>query len=155
MPARFVFHSDAQLFNVKQEEKQETLDEYWKRLVDISRDSEFSRITREEIITYNFAATINDKKAQDKFIKGPFELRTVLETIELDNYNREYGVKKETRTKKPEESPSVALLTEDKLHLPGQLGSEDRSTTTRISRRSRIAIFAENQTFEPNYVLYE
>ena len=70
--------------------------------------------------------------------------------MELDNYNREYGVKKETRTKKPEESPSVALLTEDKLHLPGQLGSEDRSTTTRISRRSRIAIFAENQTGHRN-----
>ena len=36
MPARDVFHSRAQFFNVKQEDG-ETLDDYWKRLVDIER----------------------------------------------------------------------------------------------------------------------
>ena len=93
MPARNVFHSRAQFFNVKQEDG-ETLDDYWERLVDIERKCEFNRITPEEIITYKFAATIKDKKARDKFIKGPLELRTVLETIELDSYNRKYGDKK-------------------------------------------------------------
>ena len=64
IPARNVFHSIAQFFNVKQEEE-ETLDDYWKKLVDIKRKCEFSRITPEE-------------KARDKFIKGPLELRCEL-----------------------------------------------------------------------------
>ena len=73
MPARNVFHSRAHIFNVKQEDD-ETLDDYWKRLVDIERKDEFNRITPEEIITYNFTATTNDKKARDKFIKGLLKL---------------------------------------------------------------------------------
>ena len=93
IPARNVFHSRAQFFNIQQDEN-ETLDEYWKRLVDIERKCEFNSITPEEIITYKFAATINDKKARDKFIKGPLKLQMVLETIEQDNYNRNYGDKK-------------------------------------------------------------
>ena len=46
-----------------------------------------------------FAATINDKKARDKFIKGPVELRTVLETMKLDTYNRKYGDRKQKNKK--------------------------------------------------------
>ena len=70
------------------------LDEYWKRLVDIERKCDFDSITPEENINYKFAATINDKKAQDKFIKGPLKLQMVLETIEQDNYILKYGDKK-------------------------------------------------------------
>ena len=36
IPARNVFQSRAQFFNINQEDN-ETLDEYWKRLVDIER----------------------------------------------------------------------------------------------------------------------
>ena len=43
MPARNVIHSRAQFFNLKQEDG-ETLDDYWKRLVDIERKCEFNRI---------------------------------------------------------------------------------------------------------------
>ena len=60
MPARNVFYSRAQFFNVKQEDG-ETPYDYWKRLVDIERKCEFNRITPEKIITYKFAATINYK----------------------------------------------------------------------------------------------
>ena len=69
----------------------ETLDEYWKRLVDIERKCDFNNITAEEIITYKFAATIKDKRARDKSMKGPLKILLVLETIKLDNYNRKYG----------------------------------------------------------------
>ena len=75
----------------------ETLDEYWKRLVDNETKCEFSRITTEEIITYKFAATIKDKKARDKFIKGPLKPQTLLETIEQDNYYRKYDDKKSNK----------------------------------------------------------
>ena len=63
IPARNVFHSRAHIFNIKQEDS-ETLDEYWKRLVDIERKCKFNTITPEEIIIYKFAATTNDKKPE-------------------------------------------------------------------------------------------
>ena len=55
MPAQNVFDSRAQFFNVKQEDG-ETLDDYWKRLVDIERNCEFNQKMLEKIITYKFAA---------------------------------------------------------------------------------------------------
>ena len=70
------------------------------------RKCDFGNITAEEIITYKFAATITDKQARDKFIKGPLKIQLVLETIELDNYNRKYGDKK-PKTKKAKKIPQV------------------------------------------------
>ena len=93
LPIRNVFHSWAQFFNMRQEDN-ETMDEYWKRLVDTERKCDFGNITAEEIITYKIASTVRDKRARDKFIKGPLKIKLVLETIELDNYNRKYGDKK-------------------------------------------------------------
>ena len=82
--------------------------EYWKRLVDIERKCKFAKITPEEVIIYKFAATINDKKAREKVIKGPLKLPTVLETIEQDNCNRNYGDKKSTNKnyRRPTDSSS-------------------------------------------------
>ena len=53
LPVRNVFHSRAQLFNMKQKDH-ETLDEFWKRLVDTERKCDFGNITAEEIITYKY-----------------------------------------------------------------------------------------------------
>ena len=86
-------YSRAQFFGIKPEEN-ETLDEYWKRLVVLERKFEFNRILPEEIITYKFAATMNNKKARDKLIKGPLKLQLALETTELHFYNRKNGDKK-------------------------------------------------------------
>ena len=119
IPARNVFHSRAQFFTIKQEDS-ETLDEYWKRHVDIERKCEINSITPEEIITYKFAkfaATINDRKARDKFIKGPLKLQMVLETIERDNYNRKYGDKKTNKKQKTSFRKLVKRRT-SRLHTP-------------------------------------
>ena len=115
LTARNVFHSRAQFFNMKQEEN-ETLDEYWKRLVDIERKCDFNNVTPEEIITYKFAATIKDKRARDKFIKGPLKIQLVLETIELDNYNRKYGDKKPKIKKTKRDSTSSSTSSEQIGH---------------------------------------
>ena len=104
LPVRIVFHSRAQFFNMKQEDT-ETLDEYWKRLVDIERKCDFGNITAEAIIAYKFASTIRDKRASDKFIKGPLKIKLVLETIDHDNYNRKYG-HKNLKTKKARKDSS-------------------------------------------------
>ena len=59
--------------------------------------------------TYKFAATINDKKARDKLIKGSLNLQMVLETIEQDNYNCKYGEEKSYKKhrKLPSDSSSI------------------------------------------------
>ena len=106
LPVRNVFHSRANFFKMKQDEN-ETLDEYWKRLVGIDRKCDFGNITAEEIITYKFAATIKDKRVRGKFIKGPLKIHLVLETIELDNCNRKYD-DKNPKPKKPKKNPQVA-----------------------------------------------
>ena len=111
LPARNVFHSRAQFFNMKQEDN-ETLDEYWKRLVDIERKCDFGNITAEELITYKFASTIKDKKARDKFIRGPLKLQLVFDTIELDNYNRKYGDKRPKSKKARKDSSNSSTSTE-------------------------------------------
>ena len=105
LPVRNVFHSRAQFFNMKQDDN-ETLDEYWKRLVGIERKCDFNNITADEIITYRFAATNKDKRARDNFIKGPLKIQLVLETIELDNYNPKYGDKKPKIKKARKDSTS-------------------------------------------------
>ena len=105
LPVRNVFHSRAQFFNMKQDDN-ETLDEYWKRLVDIERKCDFENITAEEIITYKFAATIRDKRARDKFIKGPLKIQLVLETIELDITTESTAIKN-PKPKKPKKIPQV------------------------------------------------
>ena len=112
IPARDVFHSRDEFFNIKQEDN-ETLDEYWKRIVDIEKKCEFNRITKKKIITYKFAATINDEKAPNKFIKGPLKLQMVLETIEQDNYNRKYRDKKPN--KKLRKLPSDSSSSEEQV----------------------------------------
>ena len=124
IPARNVFHSRAQFFNIQQEEN-EMLDEYWKRLVDIERKCEFNSITPEEIITYKFAATIKEKKAQDKFMKGPLKLQMVLETIEQDNYNRKYRDEKTNKKHR-------------KLKLE-RSSSEEQVARTHPTRKRKIA----------------
>ena len=123
-PARNVFHSRAHFFNIKQKDS-EMLDEYWKRLVDFERKCEFNSITLKEIINYKFAATINDKKARDKFIKGPLKRQMVLETIEQDNYNSKYGDKKTNKKHR-------------KLHLESS-SSEEQVTYTHPARKRKIA----------------
>ena len=111
LPTRNVFHSRAQFFNIKREDG-ETLDEYWKRLVDIERKCKFTIITPLIIITDKFAASINDKKARDKFIKGPLKLKLILEAIELDNYNHKYRDKL-TKFKRQQNNSSESTSEDD------------------------------------------
>ena len=69
------------------------------------RKFKFNTITPEDIITYNIAASMNDKKARDKFIKGPLKLQLILETIELDYCNRKYGDKQTKSKRQRKNSP--------------------------------------------------
>ena len=140
IPARNIFHSRVQFFNIKQEDN-ETLDEYWKSMVDIERKGEFNRITTEEIITYKFAATINDKKAHDKFIKRPLKLQMVLESIEQDNYNRKNEEKKPN--KKHLKLPSDSSSREEQIdhtHPPRKRKTIDTGKKKISNRNCRFCV---------------
>ena len=74
--------------------------------------------------------------------QGPLELLTVLETIEMNNYNRKYGDKK-PKAKNREEFTLTAHPTENKLLSQSQNGKENRLTPTRINDQTET--FAANQ----------
>ena len=141
LPVRNVFHSRAQFFNMKQDDN-ETLDEYWKRLVDIERKCDFNNITAEEIITNKFAATIKDKRARDNFLKGPLKIQLILETNELDNYNRKYRDKK-PKIKKPGKIPQAAQ------HLPNRsaIQTRHRSGNPNLTRRKEFQTELVTRTY--------
>ena len=133
LPVRNVFHSRAQFFTMKPDDN-ETLDEYWKRLVDIERKFEFNNITAEEIITYKFAATIKDKRARDKVMKEPLKIQLVLETIERDNYNRKYGDKKPKTKTARKDSTSSSTSTELVGHT-----NQTRKRKTQFNEKRKIS----------------
>ena len=138
-----VFHSRAQFFNIKQEDN-ETLDEYWKTLVDIERKFEFNRITPEEIITYKFAATINDKKARDNFIKGPLKLQMVLQTIEQDTTTANTETRN-LQTKNTKDFPRTVRQAKNNSPIPIQHGNEKQPKRARRNHQTVTATFAVNR----------
>ena len=150
LPTRNVFHSRAQFFNIKQEDG-ETLDEYWKRLVDIERKCEFNTITPEDIITYKFAATINDKKARDKFIKGPLKLSLILETIELDNYNRKYGGK-QTTSKRQRKNSSESTSDEEQVGYTKPATKKKATFTAKKKNTERNCHFCGKSNWTPDHI---
>ena len=149
LPTRNVFHSRAQFFNIKQEDG-ETLDEYWKRLVDIERKCEFNTITPEDIISYKFAATINDKKARDKFIKGPLKLSLILETIELDNYNRKYG-DKQTTYKRQRKNSSESTSDEEQVGYTKPATRKKATFTAKKRNTERNCHFCGKSNWTPDH----
>ena len=107
-----MFHSRAQFFNIKQEDS-ETLDEYWKRLVDIEKNVNSTESHQKRLSRTNSQQPSTTKKARDKVIKGPLNLQMVLETIEQDNYTRKYGDKK--TNKKHRKPPSDSSSSEEQV----------------------------------------
>ena len=125
------------------------MDEYWKRLVDTERKCEFNTITPEDIITCEFAESINDKKARDKFIKGSLKLQLILETIELDNYNRKHG-DKQSKTKKQRSNSSESTCEDEQVRYT-KPATEKKATFTGKKKLPReTAISAERSIGHPN-----
>ena len=130
------------------QDENETLDEYWKRLVDIERKCDFNKITAEENLTYKFAATIKDKIPRDKFIKGPLKIQLVLETIELDNYNRKYGDKKPNTKKAKKDSTSSSTFSELIGHT-----NQTRKRKPQFSEKKKFSIRNCRFCGKPNWSL--
>ena len=149
MPARNVFHIRAQFFNVNRKTVGHlmTIGKDWWTL----KECEFNRITPEEIMTYKFAATIKDKKARDKIIEGPLELRTVLETIELDSYNQKYGDKK-PRNKKSKRTFSNSFYNGEQVAFTKPVRKRRPLDTERKKPPTRNCHFCGKPNWTPEHL---
>ena len=114
-------------------------------MVDIERRCEVNTITPDDIITYKFAASINDKKARDNIIKGPLKLQLTLETIELDNYNRKYG-DKQSKTKRQRRNSSESTSEDEQVRYTKPATKKKPRLRVRRKLPREIAISAERPT---------
>ena len=98
------------------------------------RESAISTLSqRKKLSLTNLRPPSKTKKARDKFKKGPLKIQLVLETIELDNYNRKNGDEK-LRNKEPRKD-STNTSSEDE-----QIGHTNQT-------RKRKPTFLEKRKF--------
>ena len=67
-PKRNTYHNRGDFFWAKQT-KEETPEEFWKRLIEIEKELNFNTITAEELLISKYMTAITDKKLQDKLMK--------------------------------------------------------------------------------------
>ena len=94
------------------------------------------------------AASINDKKARDMIIKGPLKLNLVLETIELDNYNRKYGDRC-TKSKRLQKNSSDSSSEEDQVGHTKQMPRRHFANVCRSKLVNRIQEEVTGSNTEP------
>ena len=99
-------------------------------------------------MTYKFAASINDKKARDKFMKGPLKLQLILETIELDNYNRKYGEKR-TKFKRRRKNSSESTSEDEQVGYTKPVTKKKVTFTSKKKLPNEIVIFVGRPTGHP------
>ena len=111
-PKRNTYHNRGDFFWAKQTEE-ETPEEFWRRLIEIEKECNFSAITAEELLISKFMTAITDKRLRDKLMKE--------KTLEL---------KKNERTNKTEHLREE----EHKKHNPGSTNLDKRKASDK--RRS-------------------
>ena len=86
MPKRNTYHNRGDFFWAKQT-KEETPDEFWRRLIEIENKCNFNTISAEEVLISKYMTAITDKKLQDKIMKEKrLELKKVIELIKQNTY---------------------------------------------------------------------
>ena len=90
------------------------------------------------------------KKAREKFIKGPLKLQMVLETIEQNNYNREYGDKKTNKKHRKLQLESSSSEEQVAYTHPAQKRKIDKTGKKKISNRNCHFCGKPNWSLEHN-----
>ena len=68
LPKRNTYHNRGEFFWAKQSEN-ETLEEFWRRLIEIETECNFGTISAEELLICKYMTAITDKKLRDKLMK--------------------------------------------------------------------------------------
>ena len=69
LPKRNTYHNRGEFFWTKQTES-ETPEDFWRRLIEIEKESAFEGITAEDLLISKFMTAITDTKLRDNLMKG-------------------------------------------------------------------------------------
>ena len=88
MPKRNTYHNRGDFFWAKQTED-ETLEDFWRRLIEIEKECNFKAISAEELLISKYMTAITDKKLRDKIMKEKtLELKKIIELIKQNTYEK-------------------------------------------------------------------
>ena len=88
MSKRNTYHNRRDFFCAKQTEKK-TPQEFWRRLIEIEKESNFNTISTEELLISKYMTSITDKKLRDKIMnKKKLQLKKVTELIKQNTYEK-------------------------------------------------------------------
>ena len=88
LPRRNTYHNRGEFFWTTQS-KTETLEDFWRRLIEIEKECAFEGITAGDLLISKFMTAITDTKLRDKLMKKKkLELKKTIEMIEQNTYER-------------------------------------------------------------------
>ena len=89
MPKRNTYHNRGDFFWAKQTED-ETPKEFWRRLIEIEKECNFTTISAEELLISKYMTAITDKKLRDKIMKEKtLEMKKIIDLIKQNTYKKE------------------------------------------------------------------
>ena len=90
MPKRNTYHSRGYFFWAKQE-KNETPEDRWRKLVSLEKNCEFKDIKQEDLLISKFITSITDKKLREKLIREKtLNLKNTIDLITQDSYEKRH-----------------------------------------------------------------
>ena len=88
MPKRNTYHNRGNFFWAKQT-KEETPEEFWRRLIEIEKECNFNTISAEEQLISKYMTTITIKKLRDKIMKEKtLEIKNTIELRKQNTYEK-------------------------------------------------------------------
>ena len=88
LPKRNTYQNRGDFFWAKQT-KDETPEEFWRRLIVIEKECNFNTISAEELQISKYMTAITDKKLRDKILKEKTpELKKIIELIKQNTYEK-------------------------------------------------------------------
>ena len=88
MPKRNIYRSRGDFFWAKQE-KNETSEEHWRKLVSLEKKCEFKDIKQEDLLISKCITSITDKQLREKLIREKtLNLKTTMDLVTQDSYEK-------------------------------------------------------------------
>ena len=86
---RNTYHNRGDFFCTKETGK-ETPEDFWRRVIEIDKESSLDRISAEELLISKYMTAITVKKQRDKMTKeNTFEMKKINELVEQNTYERQ------------------------------------------------------------------
>ena len=143
LPKKNTYHNRREFFWTKQTET-ETLEDFWRRLIEIVKECNFENITTEELLISNFMTAITDRKIRDKLIKE--KKPEMKKTIEM--------IKQNTYEKKPQKTIPEALISSREKEIkrePIQRMDKSNSRPRKKFNNNRPCRFCNAPNWNPTH----